>query len=386
MPFSFEFATATRIIFGRGRVSDVETLTRGFGDRVLFVTGSTPARAATAAASLQAAGIDLVPFLVTAEPDLELVLKGVECARDAGCQWVLSCGGGSVIDAGKAIAALVTNRRDILDYLEIVGHGMPLTERPLPFVALPTTAGTGAEVTRNAVLSVPEHRVKVSLRSPLMLPSLAIVDSDLTLGLPRNLTATTGLDALTQLIEPFVSIKANPITDALCREGIQRFGRSFPKVLNDGNDAGAREDIALASLFGGLALANAGLGAVHGFAGPIGGMFPAPHGAICAVLLAPVCAANRQRLRQQSPQSMVPDRFTEAARLLLGSETATADEGIEWIRDCVTAAEIPGLGQWGITENDFEAIAAKAAVAGSMKGNPVVFAPDELVNLLRGAL
>jgi alcohol dehydrogenase class IV len=386
MPSPFEFATATRIVFGRGRVSDLGTLTRGFGDRVLFVTGSTPARAAAAAASLQAAGIELVPFLVPGEPDVVLVLEGVECARDAGCRWVLSCGGGSVIDAGKAIAALVTNRRDLLDYLEIVGLGMPLTETPLPFVALPTTAGTGAEVTRNAVLAVPEHRVKVSLRSPLMLPGLAVVDSDLTIGLPRHLTATTGLDALTQLIEPFVSIKANPITDALCRDGILRFGRSFPKVLNDGSDATAREDIALASLFGGLALANAGLGAVHGFAGPIGGMFPAPHGAICAALLAPVFAANRNRLRQHSPQSATLDRFTEVAQCLIGTNAATADDGIEWIQRHVATAGIPGLRHWGITENDFEAIAAKATVAGSMKGNPVVFSRNELVNLLRAAL
>jgi alcohol dehydrogenase class IV len=313
-------------------------------------------------------------------------MAGVDRARSERCLWVASCGGGSVIDAGKAIAALATNRQPVMDYLEIVGRGLPLTESPLPFVAIPTTAGTGAEVTRNSVLSVPEKRVKVSLRSPRMLPALALVDSELTLELPRSLTATTGLDALTQLIEPFVSVRANPVTDAVCREGIRRFARAFPRVLIDGSDRAAREDMALASLLGGLALANAGLGAVHGFAGPIGGMYPAPHGAICAALLAPVCESNWSRLRRDAADSVLTGRFDEIAQMLTGDSSAGAEEGFRWIRNQVANASVPGLSRWGIRETEFSEICAKAAVAGSMKGNPVVFSPGELAELLAQAL
>ncbi len=384
----FEFATATRIVFGPGRASELEAVAAGFGPRVLWVTGSNPNRVESVRAHLTRAGVESVPFSVHGEPAVGDVLEGVELARRHDCQWVAACGGGSVIDAGKAIAALVTNRQPVLDYLEIVGRGQPLTEAPLPFVAIPTTAGTGAEVTRNSVLSVPEKRVKVSLRSPRMLPTLALVDSDLTLGLPRALSASTGLDALTQLIEPFVSIRATPMTDALCREGMVRFARAFPRVMADGSDRSAREDMALASLLGGLALANAGLGAVHGFAGPLGGMYPAPHGAICAALLAPVCELNWRRLSQlNGSASQLPlARFDEIARLLTGNSAATAADGFRWIREQVSLAAIPGLGHWGIAPAAFDEISAKAAAAGSMKGNPLVLSSADLNALLAESL
>jgi alcohol dehydrogenase class IV len=384
----FEFATATRIVFGPGRASELESVAAGFGPRVLWVTGSNPDRVESVRAHLTRAGVESVPLSVHGEPAVGDVLAGVELARRLDCQWVAACGGGSVIDAGKAIAALVTNRQPVLDYLEIVGRGQPLTEAPLPFVAIPTTAGTGAEVTRNSVLSVPEKRVKVSLRSPRMLPTLALVDSDLTLGLPRALSASTGLDALTQLIEPFVSIRATPMTDALCREGMVRFARAFPRVMADGSDRSAREDMALASLLGGLALANAGLGAVHGFAGPLGGMYPAPHGAICAALLAPVCELNWRRLSQlNGSASQLPlGRFDEIARLLTGNSAATAADGFRWIREQVSLAAIPGLGHWGIAPAAFDEISTKAAAAGSMKGNPLVLSSADLNALLAESL
>ena len=274
---NFEFATATRIVFGSGKLAEAGSIARGLGQRALLVTGADPARAARLGELLDKAGVEFVTFAVAGEPSVALAVAGAELARTGRCELVIACGGGSVIDAGKAIAALATNLGDPLDFLEVVGRGQPLRAAPLPFIAIPTTAGTGAEVTRNAVLAVPEQRVKVSLRSPLMLPRVALVDPELTLGLPPALTASTGLDALTQLLEPFVSGRANPFTDALCRDGLRRCARSLRRAFHDGQDAAAREDMALASLFGGLALANAGLGAVHGFAGPIGGMFPAPH-------------------------------------------------------------------------------------------------------------
>ena len=198
------------------------------------------------------------------------------------------------------MAALLTNEGDLSDYLEVVGKGRPLQNPAAPCIAVPTTAGTGAEVTYNAVLGVPDQHVKVSMRSPLMLPRWAIVDPLLTHSMPPELTASTGLDALTQLIEAFVSNKANPLTDGVCREGLQRAGRSLRRAFEDGSDAEAREDMSLASLFSGMALANAKLGAVHGFAGPLGGMTDAPHGVICGKLLPYVMQANVRALQDRA--------------------------------------------------------------------------------------
>ena len=261
-------------------------------------------------------------FHVSGEPTVEVIEAGLEQARDHHSELVISLGGGSVIDAGKAIAALLTNPGQIYDYLEVVGKGKPLTNPSVPYIAIPTTAGTGSEVTRNAVITVADQRVKVSLRSPSMLPRLAIVDPELAFGLPPEITAFTGLDALTQLIEPFLSNAANPMTDALCREGMRYAARSLRQAHDHGDDPEAREGMALASLFGGLALANAKLGAVHGFAGPIGGMFPAPHGAICARLLPLVVEGNLKAIRSRAAQASTLDRFIEMSRLLTGDQNA----------------------------------------------------------------
>jgi alcohol dehydrogenase class IV len=261
-----------------------------------------------------------------------------------------------------------------------------LTRRSARFVAIPTTAGTGSEVTRNAVLSSPEHRLKVSLRSVLMLPGVALVDPELTYDLPPGPTATTGLDALTQLIEPYVCRRANPMTDGLCLEGIRRVAWSLPRVLENGHDVSARENMALAGLFGGLALANAGLGAVHGFAGPIGGMFDAPHGAVCAALLPHVMDANLRALRQRDPRSFALSRYYDIARQLTKKRYATADSGVEWTRKLIDDLKIPGLCSYGVAEKDFPELVEKAANASSMKANPIVLTPEELTEILKAAL
>jgi alcohol dehydrogenase class IV len=299
---------------------------------------------------------------------------------------VVSIGGGSVVDAGKAIAALMTNGGDPLNYLEVIGQGKPLTESPAPFVAIPTTAGTGAEVTRNAVLASEEHLVKVSLRSPLMLPRLAIVDPALTHGLPPAITASTGLDALTQLIEAYVCARANPLTDAICREGIQRAARSLRRAYTHGDDVDARENMALAATFGGLALANAGLGAVHGFAGPIGGMFRAPHGAVCAALLPCVMEANLRALRDREPQNPALPRYDELASMLTGRADATAERGTQWLGELCAALRIPSLAAYGIGSGDIEQLVQNAHAASSMKANPIALTSDELAALLERAL
>ena len=382
----FEFATAARIAFGPGAAQEVAAIAVKLGRRPLVVTGRRAGQAGWLIAQLQQAGLVPTLFSVSGEPTVDTARAGVQQARDASCDLVIGLGGGSVLDAAKAIAALLTNHGDPLDYLEVVGRGQPLTQRSAPCIAVPTTAGTGSEVTRNAVLGSPEHRVKASLRSPSMLPTVALVDPELTHSVPPDVTAATGLDALTQCLEPFVSARANPLTDAVCREGMQRAARSLRRACLDGSDVDAREDMALASLCGGLALANAGLGAVHGFAGPIGGMFPAPHGAICARLLPPVMAANVEALQQRAPGSPALARFDEVARLLTGDPAARASDGVTWVADLVDALSIPRLAAHGIAPADFPEIVAKSQQASSMKANPIALTADELTTILHQAL
>ncbi len=382
----FEFATAGRIIFGPGTLREVGPLARGFGDRALVVTGADPRRAEPLLGLLREHGLACSSLAVRGEPEVETVRQGAALAKEEGCGVVVSFGGGSALDAGKAIAAMMANTGELLDYLEVIGRGKALTLASAPFIAIPTTAGTGSEVTRNAVLASPEHRVKVSLRSPLMLARVAVVDPELTYDLPPAITASTGLDALTQLIEPYVSSRANPMTDALCVEGIRRAARSLRTAVENGRSTAARTDMSVASLFGGLALANAGLGAVHGFAGPIGGQFPAPHGAVCAALLPHVMEANLRALQQRQPAADTVRRYEEVARLVTGSPTATAQAGVDWVRKLVGDLEIPGLGCYGLTREHTAELVAKAAQASSMKANPIVLTPEEMAGILERAL
>jgi alcohol dehydrogenase class IV len=382
----FEFATATRIIFGTGTLGEVGPLVAEMGRRALVVTGRSTGRAAPLLAALSAHQIETTTFSVEGEPTTEVARRGTEQAREAKCDLVVGFGGGSVLDAGKAISALVTNGGDPQDYLEVIGAGKPLTEPAAPYVAIPTTAGTGAEVTRNAVLASPAHRVKVSLRSPLMLPRLAIVDPALTYSLPPEVTASTGLDALTQVMEPYVSNKANPLTDAICREGLRCAARSLRRAYENGEAPAAREDMALVSLFGGLALANAKLGAVHGFASPLGGMFPGPHGTICACLLPHVMAINVQALQERAPQSAALRRYDEVAQILTGDAGASAADGVAWVQELCQALQAAPLAAYGLTEEGFPTLIEKASVASSMQGNPIELTSEEMEEILRRAL
>ena len=382
----FEFATATRIVFGPGTIKELAPSAKSFGTRALIVQGASGQWAAGLIDPLSAAGMAISEFHVSGEPTVAVVEAGLKQARAGQCDLVISIGGGSVIDCGKAIAGLMTNPGRIYDYLEVVGIGKPLTNPSAPFIAVPTTAGTGSEVTRNAVLTAVDQRVKVSLRSPLMLPRLALVDPELTYSLPPEITAASGLDALTQLIEPFLSNAPNPITDAICREGMRRASRSLQAAYQDGNNPLAREDMSLASLFGGMALANAKLGAVHGFAGPIGGMFPAPHGAICARLLPVVLETNLKALRDRSAEGSDLERFTEMSRLLTGDQDSRAEDGIRWLHELCASLKVPPLATYGITESDFPEIIAQAKKASSMKGNPIELMDHELLRIMELAL
>lgn len=382
---SFEFAAPTRILFGEGKLREAGPLAAGMGSRALVVEGGS-GRAAPLLELLHASGVATTELRVPGEPTTALVERGVERARSEGCDLVVAIGGGSVIDAGKAIAALLTNRDPLRDYLEVVGRGRPLTQRSAPLVAIPTTAGTGAEVTRNAVLMVEEEGVKVSLRSALMLPTVAVIDPALTYTLPPAVTASTGLDALAQCIEPFVTPQANPLTDAVAREGMRRAAGALRRAFRDGGDVDARRDMAVASLCGGLALANAKLGAVHGFAAPLGGMFPVPHGVACARLLPPVVEVNVRALRARAPASSALGRYDEAARILTGNANARAEDGVAWLRELGDELGIPALSAYGVAEADVPGVVEKARRASSMQGNPIALTDEELAEALGAAL
>lgn len=385
MGINFEFATATQIVFGNGTVSKVPHFLQEKGKKILLVTGKDAERASILTEILEAEGFRLFSFQVEKEPDTGMISSGAELARENGCNAVVGFGGGSVIDSAKAIAALTPNAGELLDYLEVIGKGKKLIEKPLPFIAVPTTAGTGAEVTKNAVIHSSEHRVKVSLRSALMFPDVAIVDPELTLSMPKKITATTGMDALTHLLETFVSNQANPFIDMYCREGMRRVSTSLKKVYENGNDPAARENMAFAALLGGLALANVKLGAVHGFAGPVGGMFPAPHGAVCAALLPAVMEANVETLGKQKQKDLLL-KYREVAQILTGNWNATIEDGINWISKMAKSLKIPSLSAFGITSADFPVLVEKAKNASSMKGNPVELNVSQLEEIMEKSL
>ena len=384
MVTNFEFATAARIVFGQGRISELPSIARPFGSKAMVVTGRGSARSEMVISSLRNEGIEVTLFGVTSEPELSLVQTGARLAAESRCDVIISIGGGSVMDGGKAMAGLATNPGDVFDYLEVIGKAQPLTNPGLPIIAVPTTAGTGAEVTRNAVLHSPEHRVKVSLRSPQLLPRVALVDPELTFSLPPPLTASTGMDALTQVIESFVSKRATPLTDAVCREALPRIARSLRRAYDKGEDAAARSDMSLASLFGGLALANSGLGAVHGFAAPIGGILPAAHGAVCAALLPHVMEANI-RAAQEGKAVEITRRYNEVARLLTGVATARASDGVQWVRDLCRHLQTPPLSSLGLDRGDFADLAGRALESNSMKGNPIELTSVQLAEILERA-
>ncbi|HVU50422.1 MAG TPA: iron-containing alcohol dehydrogenase [Polyangia bacterium] len=388
---ALELAAPTRVVFGAGVAAQAGTLARQLGAHALVVTGRSGARAAGVLASLAAAGVRATPFAVAGEPTIDLARAGVAAARAAGCDLVVAFGGGSALDAGKAIAALLGNGGDPLDYLEVVGRGQPLAQASLPTVAIPTTAGTGSEVTKNAVLAAPEAGVKASLRSALMLPRVALVDPELLARLPAPVVAASGLDALSQLIEPLVSVRATPVTSDLARAGI-RLSAGALRRAHAAAKAGAaiapadREALALASLYGGLCLANAGLGAVHGFAAPLGGMFTAPHGAVCAALLPAVMRVNARALAGRAPATPALVRLREVATLVTGRPDATIQDGVAWLEALRAALEVPGLRRYGLTSARVPELVAKARAASSMKGNPIVLTDGELAEIATASL
>jgi alcohol dehydrogenase class IV len=378
---SFDLTLPPRISFGPGQVAALPATVAGLGARVLVITGATPSRVQATISPLRAGADALEVVTVAGEPTIDDARAATATGRALGADVVVAIGGGSPIDLAKAAAMLLGNGGDPMDYIEVVGRGQPITRAPLPLVAVPTTAGTGAEVTANAVLTVPDHAVKASLRHPLMIPRHAIIDPALTLHCPPAVTAASGMDALTQCLEPYISNRANAMTDSWARMGMMAAGRSLVAAYVDGADLAARTDMALCSLLGGLSLANAKLGAVHGFAGVLGGITDAPHGAICAALLGPVCAANLDRADDR-----LLARFATIAACLTGVPDATPDDGLHWIEHTCALLAIPPLSAHGLTEDNTDEVVAKATRASSMQGNPVTLTADELAEVFRAAL
>ena len=375
----FEITGPGRILFGRGEAAKAPALCRTYGVRGVVVHGADARRALWLTDGLRAAGVEVLALPCPGEPSLMMLEVALDAARSFGALWVVALGGGAALDLGKALAGLIPGATPPMDHLEVVGRGLPLSAPPLPFIAIPTTSGTGAEATKNAVIGLPEHGRKVSLRDDRMLARIAIVDPALTDHCPRGVTLASGLDALTQVIEPFVCTRATPYTDALTRPAIS-LGIAALMRLMEGEDPQARVDLAWVSLCGGLALANAGLGAVHGLAGVIGGVTPAAHGAICGVLLGPVLQINRAQA-----QGVAQARLAEVCQVLATALGTTAEQAPLALQNWASAAGLPGLVTQGLAVKDHADVAEAALVSSSMKANPAVLSVADLRAALSAA-
>jgi alcohol dehydrogenase class IV len=389
----FELTVPARIVFGRGEIDRVGRWAAEFGRRVLFVRdGGFPEKGGMIEAvrgRLEAERLALEEVVVRGEPTVEAVDDLVRQARSFGPEVILGLGGGSSLDTAKAAAGLLANGGEVLDYLEIIGGGRPFQRPAIPLLAVPTTAGTGSEATRNAVLTSRAHKVKASLRGIALMPRLALVDPALTDSLPPAVTASTGLDALTQCLESYLALKANPFTDALALEGMNRAARSLSRAYH-GDAPDARDDMSLAALFSGICLANAGLGAVHGLAAALGGKFPVPHGAACGLLLPHVFSANAKALAAAADGRPTLVKCLRIADIFLPGEGGNDGRRLARLSDrlfeLVAEMKIPGLASYGITTADLPALAAAAKNAGSMKQNPVILPESTLIDILRAAL
>lgn len=389
-----EFCIPGRIVIGAGSANRLGETAAGFGRKAFLCCGARALSSSGALGrlvdGLAAAGVETTVHHLAGEPDIEAVDRAADRARKAGCDLIVGAGGGSVLDAAKAVAGLLGNGGRAREYMELVGDGKPLARPASPMIALPTTAGTGSEVTRNAVLACPVKKIKASMRSVHLLPRTVLVDAELSSGLPPSITASTGLDALTQLIESCASKRGTMLTTSLALEGIGLVGHSLRRACEDGGDLEARGEMALAALLSGITLAHAGLGAAHGIAGPLGGRIPAPHGVACARLLPPTLEANFHALQEREPSSPALKRLTEACGRLLGTTHDTAEETVnaagEWVREICREMELPGLGTYGLQVDDLVPLAAAAKRASSMKANPVTLTETELVDIIKSAL
>jgi alcohol dehydrogenase class IV len=390
----FGFETAARIVFGRGRLDEIGNLMAEHGRSALIVSNADRTAKQGLMARIEklaaAESVDVEIFWIRGEPDTECVDRGLEAARRIDAKAIVGIGGGSAIDAAKAMAGLMTNGGSCLDYMEVVGEGRPIRVPPVPWIAVPSTAGTGAEVTRNAVIGSEEHAYKASIRSPMLLARVALVDPEIGVAVPPDVTARAGMDALTQCLESYTSSGANAMTDPLALEGVERAGRSLRRAVESGDDLDAREEMALAALLSGITLTNAGLGAVHGLAAPLGARYPVPHGAVCAALLPHVMSANIGALRAEHPGHPALRRYAEIGRRMAGrrdlSDDEAADAGAAVAAALARDLRIPGLESLGVEESGIEGVVRMAQKASSMKFNPVELPAEILTGIVRKAL
>jgi alcohol dehydrogenase class IV len=378
---NFEFGTAQRIIFGKGCVDQAHGIVTGYGRRLLLITGKhNQFDSPIINQQSDTKQYEILQIVSDKEPSIGFIQDSLKTIQDFRPEVVVSIGGGSVIDTGKALAILSSNKGEILDYLEVIGKGNPLTKESLPFIAIPTTAGTGSEATRNAVIHDQASGLKVSLRSPFMLPRVAMIDPFLTQGLPPEITASTGMDALTQVIEPLITRKSNPITDSICYYAVSIAREALLTAFHDPGNLEAREQMALVSLFGGIALANSGLGVVHGFAAAIGGMYPGiHHGQICAALLPASFAMNYLASKSKPEYADITHRMEKISWLLAGKSQTKLDVPL---RKLISEIGIPDLDKLGIEKMDYPSIVEKALKSSSIKGNPFDLSREELYRIL----
>ncbi len=383
----FKFASVPSIRFGSGVFSSAAGLVHNYGRSLLLVTGSHSFTSGEAGRSfikeLNKSGVNIDIVNVDGEPHAGFIDSIVASLRGSSIDLVMAAGGGSVLDAGKALAAMLTVSGKTWEYLEGNPGMKPHPGTRLPLIAVPTTAGTGSEATKNAVLTTPgEPRYKRSLRHENFVPDIAIVDPLLAKGCPPAVTAASGLDAITQLLEAFVSTGASPLTDALAESGLQKAFGSIIRAVDNGNDTGARSGMAYAALLSGIVLASAGLGAVHGYASVLGGYYDIPHGVICGTLLGSVTRANIQKLRRSGSGDEYLEKYSAAGRLMCAEKDKDKDYYLDHLADeldrLIEALELPRLGSYGIKPSDVPVLAAGTGI----KNNPVQLGRSDLEEIL----
>lgn len=389
---SFEFFSVQQIVFGVGQFKRVGELAASLGRRLLVVHNGNPSTAEKLECALRAAGLHVERIRQSGEPTVDSVNSALERARSADCDSVIGLGGGSAIDAAKAVAALLTNGGSSLDYMEVVGRGQKIVKPAAPWMAIPTTAGAGAEATRNAVVLAPEQKFKASIRGAQLLARIALIDPELAVTNPPAVTAASGMDAICQCIEAYTSSGANAMTDPLAFQGFKLGARSISRAVSDGANLEARSDMAMSALLSGMALSGAGLGAVHGFAAPLGANYPAPHGVICAALLPYVIEANLSAATRDETGlgRALWSRYAELGRLIPerrpGDESEQAMRVLDSARRLVHELNIPRLGTYGLTPEAVPGMVALAKKASSMKYNPITLSEDVLASVLMKAL
>lgn len=377
----FQFMTATRIIFGEGALHSSLSVINQFGYSVLLVTGKDKQRAIPILNYLQAQNMRYQHVAISGEPNITMVEEAAVIGRRFKPDMVIAIGGGSVLDMGKALAAVIPNQGCVYDYVEVVGRNVPLKTKPLCFIAIPTTASTGSEVTRNAVLKSGQDKVKVSLRSPDMLADVAIVDPTLTYGTDQYTSGRGAMDAFTHLMEAYVCGEPNPLTDMVCEEGLRRLSRSVISGCKHDNHK-ARSDLSFAALLGGMAITNAKLGAAHGLASALGGKLDAPHSVITARLAPHVMQENIKAAKQAGRDDVI-HRYRKIAQLLTARANANEYDGVLWVKMVLDKLELPLLGKFGVCQTSFEQVANDALKSVAIKGNPLPLNQDRLVYILK---